>query len=92
MLTKEDFNKIEKSNSDAKRTESAVYSTVDGKTNFHPLHTIKIGVSTIGDILKSLDDKDALQEGKIQVFKEAILNMSKEIEEIKIILAKYGME
>ena len=92
MLNKEDFVKIEKNNSKAKKTDSAVYSTLNGKTNFHPLEKLKVGVEELGKILENQDGTNKEVQEKITILKNGIVEIDKELKKINILLAKYGIE
>lgn len=92
MITKEDVMKMEVKDTKAKRTENAVYGTLNKNSNFHELGLYQVNSKTLSSWFEDFDVFKLSQIEKIQILKEVLLAQQQELETIKIILAKYGME
>lgn len=92
MITKEDVMKMEVKDTKAKRTENAVYGTLNKNSNFHELGLYQVNSKTLSSWFEDFDMFKLSQSEKIQILKEVLLAQQQELETIKIILAKYGME
>lgn len=92
MITKEDVMKMEVKDTKAKRTENAVYGTLNKNSNFHELGLYQVNSKTLSSWFEDFDVFKLSQSEKIQILKEVLLAQQQELETIKIILAKYGME
>lgn len=92
MITKEDVMKMEVKDTKAKRTESSVYGTLNKNSNFHELGLYQVNSKTLKDWFNEFDKFKLSQIEKIQILKEVLLAQQEELDNIKIILAKYGME
>lgn len=92
MITKEDVMKMEVKDTKAKRTENAVYGTLNKNSNFHELGLYQVNSKTLSSWFEDFDKFKLSQSEKIQILKEVLLAQQQELETIKIILAKYGME
>lgn len=92
MITKEDVAKMEVKDTKAKRTESAVYGTLNKISNFHELGLYQVNNKTLKQWFNDFDNFKLSQTEKIQILKEVLLAQQEEIDTIKVILAKYGME
>lgn len=92
MITKEDVMKMEVKDTRAKRTENAVYGTLNKNSNFHELGLYQVNSKTLSSWFEDFDVFKLSQSEKMQILKEVLLAQQQELETIKIILAKYGME
>lgn len=89
-VTKADINKMVIKESDNKKQEGAVYSTNKGKTDFHPIGSLKLKDDIT--LLEQLDELVLLNEQllkKIKTLKDVITNQEQRIQNLEKVVANY---
>lgn len=89
-VTKSDINKMVIKESDNKKQEGAVYSTKNGKTDFHPIGSLEIKdnitlVKLLDDIV--LHNQELL--AKVKTLKDVIINQEERIQNLEKVVANY---
>lgn len=89
-VTKADINKMVIKESDNKKKDGAVYSTMNGKTDFHSVGSLKLKDDIT--LLEQLDELVLLNEEllkKIKTLKDVITNQEQRIQNLEKVVANY---
>lgn len=89
-VTKADINKMVIKESDNKKKEGAVYSTKNGKTDFHSVGSLKLKDDTT--LLEQIDELVLLNEQllkKVKTLKDVVTNQEQRIQNLEKVVANY---
>jgi BMFP domain-containing protein YqiC len=92
MATQEEIKKMHVDTSKAKRSDNHVFGTKGKVTEFHDIAEYAIKEKTLLAWFESFEKSELSNKEKFTVLKEVLLDTQSELEKIKAILAKYGME
>jgi hypothetical protein len=68
-----------------------VYCSIDGIVEMHKLSEVYIGETPLGNVLKSLEDKNDKVNGRLDKSKNVIIKLNGRLKKIEEELKKYGM-
>ncbi len=89
-MEKQDVIKMEQKKT---KTDNTVYGNIKGRVDYHLIDKFILeNEKSIGENIKELLDEIVRQKEINKILKDTILDLGENLEEIKIILQKYGLE
>lgn len=95
-MEKQDVIKMRIKETNSKKTDSAIYGTLGGVTDYFPLEKFKINVKgldqvELGKVIHLLLEELEKKEKKIQTLKRAIERSYERLEVVEMLLKKQGL-